>query len=258
MHTRNAIPALLLTGALLAVGLPGRAQKPLPAPPRPGAPGAPMIPGGPGRGGQMGGPGGQQGRGGRGGGRGMSLAMLPVSVMDMLTPLKADQKTKITAIQDKVRNDIKTMDWQARGPIMSKAGDDVKAILTPLQLGTIEKDLPTLGMVSRVIPVGAMGDLKLTKSQMSKITGIANAAAPQMQGLRGPERQAKMDQLNIKGQIEGVLTPAQKSQVARYEAAHPRRMGGPGGPGGPTFGGRPGGAGGPGGAPPAGGPPRRG
>ncbi len=256
MHTRNAVPALLLTGALLAAGLPGRAQKSMPAPPRPG--GA-MMPGMPGQGGRMGGqPGGPGGRGGRGG-RGMSLAQLPAAVMDMITPLKPDQKTKITAIENKLRTDTQAMDWQARGPVMSKAGDDVKAILTPLQLGTIEKELPMLGMVSRVIPVGAMGDLKLTKTQMGKITGIANAAAPQMQGLRGPERQAKMDQLNVKGQIEGVLTPAQKTMVAKYEIAHPRRQGGPGGPGGPALGGRPGGPGMmPGGAPPAGGPPRRG
>ena len=246
MHTRNAPSALLLAGALLAVALPGQAQNP---PPRPGAP---MMPGRPGPGGPMGGPGGQMGRGGRGGGgRGMSLASIPVSVMDMIAPLKADQKAKITAIEDKARNDTKTMDWQARGPVMSKAADDVKAVLTPVQLGTIEKELPTLGLVSRVIPVGVMGDLKLTKSQMSKITGVADAAAPQMQGLRGPERQAKMDQLNIKGQIEGVLTAPQKATIAKYEAAHPRRQGGPGGfggpggpgmggPGGPAMGGRPG------------------
>ena len=119
----------LTAGALFLLTLPALAQPPAGLPPRPGAPGGA---GGPGAG----------GRGGQRGGRGASLAMLPVSVLDMLTPLKADQKSKISAIDDKVKADLKTADRATRGPILMKANDDVKAVLTPAQAADVQKALP--------------------------------------------------------------------------------------------------------------------
>src|SRR5437868_6141278 len=99
---RNLTRNILIAGLLLSLALPTFAQKPAP-------PGAGVRPGGPGRGGPPGQPGqGGPGRGQRGG-RGASLAMLPVSVIDLITPLKSDQKTKITAIQDKAKADMKAL-----------------------------------------------------------------------------------------------------------------------------------------------------
>ena len=223
----------LAVGALFLLTLPALAQPPAGAPARPGAPG-------------VGGPPGAGGRGGQRGGRGASLAMLPVSVLDMLTPLKADQKSKISAIDNKVKADLTTADRATRGPIFMKANDDVKAVLTPAQAADVQKALPALSAVnqSRAIPLGALAEIKLTKPQMSKIIGLGSAVATQMQGLRGPERQAKMQQVGpaLKTQVEGVLTASQKSALAKYEAAHPQRQrgfggGGPGGP--PNAGGAP-------------------
>jgi len=235
MHIR--MRTMLAVGALFALTLPTLAQPP--SSPRPGAPGAP------GRGGQPG-----QGRRGRG----LSLAMLPVSVIDTITPLNAAQKTKITAIQTKARADMQAAtDRTARGGIMTQATNEVKAVLTPAQSASIEKAMPTLMMVaqSRAIPMGALADVKLTKSQMTKISGFASSAAAQMKNLSGQERQAKMEQIGpqLKTQIEGVLTKAQKDAIAKYEAAHPRGQRGGGG----GFGGGRRGAGAPPGAPGGGG-----
>jgi hypothetical protein len=234
---------ILMAGILLSLALPALAQKPAP----PNNAGHPIAPGGPRRGGPPGqGPGG--GRGMRGG-RGASLAMLPVSVLDAITPLKADQKAKITAIQDKARADMKTADRGGRGPIFEKATADVKAVLTPAQTASVEKSFPTLMLIgqSRAIPLGALGDVKLTKAQMTKIMGFTAPVAAQMKGLQGPDRMAKMQQAGpaLKTQIDGVLTKSQKDIIAKYEAAHPPRPGGFGGPGGGPGRG-PGGFGGPG------------
>ena len=174
----------------------------------------------------------------------------------MITPLKADQKTKITAIQDKARTDMKTATGETRGPIIEKATTDIKAVLTPAQTADITKAMPTIQLVgmSRAIPMGAMADIKLTKAQFTKITGFATPIEAQMKGLQGRDRFAKMQQVGpgLKTQIDGVLTQAQKDAIAKYNKAHPpRQFGGPGGPGGGQ--GR-GGPGGPGGGPGRGGP----
>lgn len=248
---RNQTRNILMAGLLLCLALPTFAQKPAP-------PGAGVRPGGPGRGGAPG----QPGQGGRGqrGGRGASLAMLPVSVIELITPLKSDQKTKITAIQDKAKADMKALqatDRQGRGPIMEKATNDIKAVLTPTQAADVQKATPSLRMInmSRAIPLGALPDVKLTKAQYTKIIGFTTPVAAQMQGLQGPDQMAKMQQVGpqLKTQIEGVLTQTQRDAIAKYVKAHPPRQGGgPGGPGGGRggpdggFGGR--GPGGPGGA----------
>lgn len=217
IRTRN----ILAVSALLALALPTLAQPP-----------GGRNPGRPGAGGQPG----QERRG-----RGTSLAMIPVSVLDMITPLKADQKTKITAIQDKVKTDLKSADRTARRDILTKAGDELKAVLTPAQAGSLQKALPTLMLLgqSRAIPIGALADVKLTKAQMTKINGFTSATATQLKGLSGQERQAKMQQVGpqLKAQIEGVLTQPQKDAIAKYEAAHPRGQRGGGQRGGAPRGG---------------------
>jgi hypothetical protein len=222
LRAQNLILTLLTVGVLCLLGLPALAQLTAPAPARPGAS---AVPGAPGRGGRQ----------GQRGGRGLSLAMLPVNVLDTLTPLKADQKSGISAIEDRTKADLKTADRTNRGAILTKASDEVKALLTPAQMADVQKALPTLSLVSqsRAIPVGALEEVKLTRGQMSKISGLTSATATQLQGLRGPERQAKMQQVGpaLKTQIEGVLTASQKSVIAKYEAAHPRRQRGFGGGG---------------------------
>lgn len=229
IQTRSIAHKLFISGLLAALALPTLAQKPMPTPQTPGRP---TAPGGVGRPGQ--GPGGPEGRGGQR--RGMTLAAIPVSVMDLVTPLKADQKKKITLIQDKMKADMKTATRETRGGLMTKATDDVKAILTPAQMASVQQALPTLGVLRRAIPMGAVDDLKLTKPQFTKMSGFATAVMTQFKGLQGPAMQTKMQQVGpqLKTQVEGVLTPTQKSALAKYVAAHPpRQFGGPGGAGGP-------------------------
>jgi hypothetical protein len=118
---------------------------------------------------------------------------------------------------------------------------------------------------SRAIPIGALADVKLTRAQFTKISGFTTPIAAQMQGLQGPDRRTKMEQVGpqLKTQIDGVLTQTQKDAIAKYVKAHPPRQGGGpgGGPGGPVggFGGPGRGPGGPGRGPgAAGGPGKKG
>lgn len=167
----------------------------------------------------------QQGRGQRR--RGLALATVPIAVMDMISPLKADQKTKIQAIQDKEKTDnAAAADRAAKGAVSSKATEDIKAVLTPEQLSTVEKAVPMLSMLnqSKAIPLAALPDVKLTKDQMDKISALTDTEQTKLTGLKGAERRAKMPEVNadFKTQVEALLTADQKAAIARFESAAPR------------------------------------
>lgn len=215
IRMRNILRNLVVAGTLLALTLPALAQDPASPPSTPRA-----------------------GRGGRGGraGRNASLAAFPISLLNMITSLSADQRSKIMTIQEQVKTDLKTADRTSRVTVITKANDDVKAVLTPTQVEQVQKALPALSLINRsqAIPMGALDEVKLTKDQFTKIMDFAEATASQLTGLRGQERQTKMQEVGpqLKSQIEGVLTDAQKSAISKYEAAHPRRQRGatPGSP----------------------------
>lgn len=174
-------------------------------------------------------------------------------MIELITPLKPDQKTKITKIQDKLTADMKTATRETMRDIRTKAGNDVKAVLTPAQSAAIDKELPALMVVAgtQAIPMGALNDVKLTKPQFTKIEGIVTPTLTQLKGLEGRERFGKMQELGpkLKPQIEAVLTPVQKAAIAKWVAAHPRPTRGQGGPGAPGGQGAPGGRPGAPGAP---------
>ncbi len=237
--------SMLATVALLSFSVSIFAQAPK-AGPTPGAP-RPGGPGGPGAQGAA-----QGGRRG-GGGRGISAASLPIPVIELITPLTADQKTKITKIHDKLTADLKTATRETRRDIMTKATTDVKAVLTPAQSAAIDKELPTIGIVAQTqaIPLGTMKDVKLTKAQFTRIDGIVAPTITQLKGVEGRDRFTKLQELapKLKPQIEAVLTPVQKAAIAKWVAANPRPAFGGGGmkgaPGGrPLTPPRPGAAGG--------------
>ena len=168
-------------------------------------------------------------RQGRGGGRGaLQLVNVPIAVMDMIAPLKDEQKTQIKAIQDKEKTDFAAAasDRPTANQVATKASDDIKALLTPEQTAAVTKATPMLSMLnqSRVIPIAALPDVKLTKDQMTKISGIVDVEQAKLQGLTGQERRAKMTEVNadFKTQVEALLTTEQKDVIAKYEAAHPR------------------------------------
>ena len=159
--------------------------------------------------------------------RALSLSLVPISVMDMISPLNADQKTKIQTIQDKEKTDYAAAaDRVAKGEVSSKATEDIKAVLTPEQLSAVEKAAPMLTMLnqSKAIPLAALPDVKLTKDQMDKINALVSAEQAKLTGLKGAERRAKMPEVNadFKTQVEALLTADQKAALAKYESTAPR------------------------------------
>jgi hypothetical protein len=210
-------------------------------------------------------PGGGRQGGGQRGQRGAALVTIPVSVLDSYLKLTADQKAKITAIQNQYKEDSKAFapaqggaqpDQQAaadlrqkRQEVNQKADTDIKAVLTDDQTKLVpdmNKDLQAYQAVG--IPVGVLGDLKLTSPEKTQIAAIADASQKdrqaKMQELQqsGGDRQAMMAaftelQKAAHDKIMAVLTTSQKTTLETYLKEHPQ----------PQFGGgrRPGGAGAP-------------
>ncbi len=206
----NLIRNTMVAAALFAVTIPVFAQD---APPAPAgqAPAAGAAPA-------------RQGR--RGGGARLTLATLPVAVLDMVSPLKDEQKTKITGLQDKAKTDAAAAaDATARRDVNTKAVADVKAVLTTDQANAVEKAMPMISMLnaSQTIPVGALPDVKLTKDQMDKISAITETESAKLKGVAQADRQAKNREVNadFKMQVEALLTAPQKDAIAKYIAAHP-------------------------------------
>lgn len=210
----NLIRNTMVAAALFAVTVPVFAQDAPPAAGQTPAAGAQPA---------------RQGR--RAGGARLTLATVPVAVLDMISPLKDDQKTKITGMQDKAKTDAAAAaDNTARRDVNTKAVADVKAVLTTDQVNAVEKAMPMITMLnaSRTIPIGALTDVKLTKDQMDKISAITETESAKLKGVAQADRQAKNREVNadFKMQVEALLTTTQKDAIAKYIAAHPAPAGG--------------------------------
>lgn len=215
-------------------------------------------------GGAAGGGGRRQRQGGFGGQRGgmNTLATVPVATLDSYLKLTADQKAKIKTIQDQYTTDTKALatpggaaggagvDRQAlqearqkRQEAATKADTDIKAVLTEDQtkmLPDMNKELQALNTVG--IPAGALGDLKLSSDQKTKITTIATDAQKDMQAKMQEARQnggqidpqAMQDmRKSASDKAMAVLNADQKTKLEAYLKEHPQpRFGGFGGQGG--------------------------
>lgn len=157
-------------------------------------------------------------------GRGITLGILPVSAIDFAVGLKEDQKPKIEAIQDKLKEDEKSAggDQVKMKEIGTKANEELLAILTAEQKAALTKATPMLGMLVRTkaIPLGVLGDLKLTADQKSKIEEAATETQGKMRGARGDKAAQQELQTAFKTKVEGALTDDQKKMIAE----HPDKM----------------------------------
>ncbi len=157
-------------------------------------------------------------------GRGFSLAVMPVSAIDYVVKLTEDQKTKISAVLDKYKEDEKaaTGDRPKMQELSKKTNDDLFAILTTEQKETLKKETPMLGTLSRTkaIPLSVLGNLKLTDDQKSKITEVATGAQTKMREARGDRAAQQTLQAELKAKIEALLTDDQKKIIAE----HPEKM----------------------------------
>ena len=84
----------------------------------------------------------RQGRGQRGGR--ISLATMPISAIDSIVTLTADEKTKVETIQATYKTDAAaaTGDRQKMREVQTKATDDIKAALTTDQSTKLTETLP--------------------------------------------------------------------------------------------------------------------
>jgi hypothetical protein len=201
--------------------------------------------------GQQGGGRGGQGRGGQAGPP--SLATMPMAYLVSALTLTDDQKTKIQAIQDKVRTDMQDLrkpDANGQRPnraelqpkiaaLNDQAKKDIEAVLTPAQMKTSAKVLKSAMVYNTVgIPLPVLADLKLTPEEETKLAAIVEAATkeqePTVKALteaRTAGDQAKVTEINQTMQASrqatrekamAVLTEEQKATLAQYQKDHPR------------------------------------
>jgi P pilus assembly/Cpx signaling pathway, periplasmic inhibitor/zinc-resistance associated protein len=245
-------PAIL--AAVLTIGVSGAALAQGPGGPPPFPPGG--GPGGPGFG--PGGPGGRMG-----GPRAVTVATMPLEVLETYLGLSSDQANRIEKIVEKMRSQMPRPP-QPGGPggpggqggerpqppsreemeaqrtkmqVAEKAASkEIEAVLTAGQKAKLPPLMKAFGALrtERISPNG-IAQMKLTEAQLAKLAALGER----------PER----------GKVASILTAEQK-EIADLN----RQQFGPGGPGGPGFGpGGPGGRGGrggggfPGGPPPPGG-----
>ena len=191
-----------------------------------------------------------QGRGGYGGAP--TLANLPMPYLTAMLGLKDDQKTKIQAIQDKVRTDMQDLrkpDANGQRPdratlqpkikeINDQAKKDIEAVLTADQIKKEESALKSAGVYSAVnIPLGVVAELKLTADEDAKLAEIAadatkadTAAQKDLSDARSANDQQKLQDLMQTRQAArkattdkalAVLTEAQKTTLTQYQKDHP-------------------------------------
>jgi len=213
------------------------------------------------------------GGGGRGFGRGgfggqPSLATTPVPYLAWALNHNDDQKTKIQAVQDKVRTDMRAAfqpDASGQRPdpataqakmkeVQDQAKTDIEAVLTDTQKKKTESVLKEAGTYNSVgLPLGAVPDLKLTADQKTKLADIGAAVAKEqqatmkeMQDARQNQDQQKMQELFTSMQssrkatqekVQAILNDEQKAALDKYVKDHPQPQRGRGGPGGPGGGG---------------------
>ena len=159
----------------------------------------------------------QGARGGQGR-RGAGLGTMPVAVLDYVVTLKDDQKTKITAIQDKLKADLKdaTGDQAKRRELNTAATTDIQAVLTDDQKTKLKENSQWIGLLqqSRAMPLAVLPDLKLTDDQKTKIKDAAKDTQGKMTVQPRPDAATRQTILaDFKTKIEGILTDDQKKMV---------------------------------------------
>lgn len=157
-------------------------------------------------------------------GRRAGLTNLPVSAIDALVTLKDDQKTKILAIEDKLKTDVAAAvgDKVKTRDLMTVANADIRAVLTPDQRSALTEKLPVVMLLnqSKAVPAGAYADVKLTADQMDKIKTVAMATQDKMKAVAKEDRKTKNPEIlaDFKTQVDTILTADQKEAVAKFHA----------------------------------------
>ena len=156
------------------------------------------------------------------GARGVQLANMPVQALDRLVSLTADQKTKITAIQDKFEADASALpkdpsSREKRRDLSRAATQQVMAVLTDAQKEKLQGAMKDLKPIAGAgIPIALLQELKLTDDQKKKIAEIVAEARKNAGG--AGDRKGMRQQVQTK--IAAVLTAEQRAIVTKYMAEH--------------------------------------
>jgi Spy/CpxP family protein refolding chaperone len=173
-----------------------------------------------------------QGRGqGRRGGAGSPAAM-PIAQLEKMLSLNEEQKTKITAIQEKARAEMQALgnvrdagNREKVQAITKKATDDITAVLNADQKKKFEA-LVKVGAAVRGtgIPPVAAAELNLTAEQLKKLADIAKETRDKTQALSQEERRTKGREIQDEARKKAmdVLTAEQKTKLEKYMQANPQ------------------------------------
>jgi hypothetical protein len=154
----------------------------------------------------------------------LSLATLPISALDSLVKLTADEKAKVETIQATYKTDIAaaTGDQQKSREVRTKATDDIKAALTTDQAAKVTELLPAVSMLNqtRAVPVSVLAEVKLTAEQWTKITAATKAAADKVAAADQADRRTARQTANMefKTTVDALLTAEQKEIIAKVPA----------------------------------------
>ncbi|HZT42357.1 MAG TPA: hypothetical protein VFA07_09205 [Chthonomonadaceae bacterium] len=169
----------------------------------------------------------------------MAVAHIPVAGLAAFVPLKDDQKTRIAAIQDKLKTDLAATrhpgtpptpaDQTQRRQLNEKAAADIEAVLTPEQRNELQSSLPMLEMLraSRAVPLAALPQLNLTQDQVGKLRAAAQQTEEKVRAMPPAERQTQRPALmqEFQTNVQSILTPQQKEILANFHPKHPRKHG---------------------------------
>lgn len=180
----------------------------------------------------------RQGQGNRAG-AGVQVASIPADILATELKLNADQKTKIKAVQDKFAEETKAMrpapgtqpdpeslraNFQKLRELSQQANKDIDAVLTEDQRKAVRPLVREISAMQQVgIPVGVMGDLKLTADQKTKIKGVVEEYEAARQAIPQEERRAKAQELRqaATGKVAAVLTDEQKAAIEKWRKENP-------------------------------------
>jgi Spy/CpxP family protein refolding chaperone len=140
------------------------------------------------------------------------LASVPVSFIAGIANITNDQKTKVSAIEDKLRTDLASNKMSTDTPdqkrakerdLRNQANTDMSAALTPEEISAIDAAGPALNRIARLVAGRNVDALNLTPDQVQKIKGLADDA-------NAKEKQIDDD---FRTQVQALLTPAQQGAL---------------------------------------------
>jgi len=181
-------------------------------------------------------PRGQQRGGARRVERGAALVRLPVAALDAAVHLTADQRARITAIQEKYRTDVRALrpapgsppnpeNRAKRAELTRQANQQIEAVLTAAQKERLKSALQEIAPLRGAgLPLELLAQLKLTDEQKKQITAIAREAREKIGALPREERRAKGQEITqaARDKILAVLTADQKATLEKWNSERRR------------------------------------